>query len=271
VKWQNSQRPSLFVLTFLLGLAVVFFPYAGFTKQNPRIPLSDGNQLYLQHCASCHGPKGLGDGQALLGLNVRPRAFQKEPFRYISTDNGIPSQKDLFQSIRYGRTGGEMPAFPYLNDQEVLQLVNYVRNLNKQGELKRLKVELKDEKMSSEEIEEIALERVTPGESIRVFFPGPSFPWNTAIGKKLFLENCATCHGKRGDGNGSQKLKDSRGKNIKARDFSSGHFRGGTASEEIFKRIRFGIPGTPMPAQDALSNEEIWQIVHYVKVLSGNP
>ncbi|MEM8914135.1 MAG: cytochrome c [Planctomycetota bacterium] len=62
---------------------------------------------------------------------------------------------------------------------------------------------------------------------------------------------------------------------IDPRILAGGHLRGGHEPDTIFRRIRFGIAGTPMPGielKDAsdestigLSAEEIWDLVHYVQ------
>ncbi len=85
---------------------------------------------------------------------------------------------------------------------------------------------------------------------------------------KLYVETCAPCHGPSGRGDGPQELVDELGRRIHARNLTSGEFRGGAETEELFKRIRCGMPGTPMPAQEQLSDEDIWQLVHYVRDLA---
>ena len=48
-------------------------------------------------------------------------------------------------------------------------------------------------------------------------------------------------------------------------------FRGGGEPEVLFRRIANGIEGTPMPAATALSDDEIWALVAYVKSFSNFP
>jgi mono/diheme cytochrome c family protein len=64
---------------------------------------------------------------------------------------------------------------------------------------------------------------------------------------------------------------------VRPRDFEEGVFRGGSDPEDLFRRIHQGIAGTPMPAAGsprpgvagALSEEEIWQLVDYVRTRAG--
>ena len=228
-----------------------------------------GYRLYQAHCAACHGAKGFGNGPAAIALRVRPRNFREERYRYVSTLNGVPTQEDLMQTIRSGRHFGAMPARPNLTDEEVRILAEYVREINRLGWVDSLTKEFSgDDETTPDEIQEIALERVTPGEVVTARWHGPGFRVDLKAGRDLYLESCASCHGPWGRGDGLDMPMDERGKPIKVRDLTSGKFRGGTCEDEIFKRIRCGIPGTPMSSA-AVSDEEIWQLVHYVQFLAG--
>ncbi len=229
----------------------------------------EGYELFAAHCMACHGAMGRGDGPAAIALRVRPRDFWGERCRYVSTLNGVPTREDLMQTIGSGRHFGAMPARPNLTDKEVRILARYVREITRLGWADRLTKEFAgDDETTPEEIEEIALERVTPGDVVTARWHGPGFQADLEAGRKLYLENCASCHGPWGRGDGLDMPQDERGRPIKVRDLTSGKFRGGTSENEIFKRIRCGIPGTPMSAA-AVSDEEIWQLVHYVEFLAG--
>lgn len=232
-------------------------------------PFAVSYQLYAAHCAACHGATGGGDGPAAIALRVRPRNFREERCRYVSTLNGVPTQEDLMQTIGSGRHFGAMPARPNLTDEEVRILAEYVREINRLGWADRLTKEFADDdETTAEEIEEIALERVTPGKLVTARWHTPGFQVDLEAGRNLYLESCASCHGPWGRGDGLDMPLDERGRPIKVRDLTSGKFHGGTSEVEVFKRIRCGIPGTPMSAA-AVSDEEIWHLVHYVQFLAG--
>ena len=229
----------------------------------------EGHSLFAAHCVACHGAEGRGNGPGAIALRVRPRDFWEERCRYVSTLNGVPTLEDLMQTIGSGRHFGAMPARPNLTDVEVRILAQYVREITRLGWQDRLTKEFAgDDETTTEEIEEIALERVTPGEVVSVRWHGANFRADLELGRRLYLEDCASCHGPWGRGDGLDMPLDERGKPIKVRDLTSGKFRGGTCNDEIFKRIRCGIPGTPMPAA-VVSDEDIWQLVHYVQFLAG--
>jgi mono/diheme cytochrome c family protein len=106
----------------------------------------------------------------------------------------------------------------------------------------------------------------------------PSFPLTTLVlfglaaprpaqdsverARKLFVTNCATCHGETGDGKGTTQL------DRPARSFMDGGFSFGNTPEQLFKTISTGIPGSPMPAFDSsLSEEERRLLASYVITL----
>jgi mono/diheme cytochrome c family protein len=232
---------------------------------------SRGDELYQAHCAACHGRDGRGDGIARTFIGVTPRDFWHEPFRYVSTLDGTATEQDLIQTIRWGRLPGQMPAAPWLSDEDVVVLAEYVRELNRLGWVDRLGLEFKDEAMSTAEIEEIATERVTPAEVVSVPMPQPGFRPDLQIGREVYMAGCASCHGPAGRGDGLEMPLDELGRPIKVRDLTRAPIQGGSDPIELFKRIRCGVPGTPMPAQEALTDEQVWQLVYYTRFLAGRP
>jgi mono/diheme cytochrome c family protein len=229
---------------------------------------SVGYALYQANCAACHGTTGNGKGAAAIALETRPRDFWNEPFRYVSTLDGIATVEDLSQTIRAGRLHGEMPSGPWLSDDEVRALAEYVLELNRLGWVQRLS---QDASLTPEDVEEIAIDRVTPLEPITVSMPGPLFRPSSAVGRSLYLQSCASCHGQTGRGDGLETPLDEQGRPIKVRDLVVEPIHGGADPVELFKRIRCGVPGTPMPAQSLLSDEQIWQLVYYTRDLMGDP
>ncbi len=82
-----------------------------------------------------------------------------------------------------------------------------------------------------------------------------------ASGKQIYQQNCVTCHGEtgRGDGPAARTLP-----GLPA-DFTQPHFATHTDAE-MFGWIKNGKPGTVMPAfGEQLSDEQVWQVVTYIR------
>jgi len=84
--------------------------------------IAAGKELYNQHCKSCHGTKGKGDGPKAAQLDTECGDFTKATFT-AQTDGAI------FYKTSEGRK--DMPSFkkkiPETND--IWSVVNYMRSL----------------------------------------------------------------------------------------------------------------------------------------------
>ncbi len=76
--------------------------------------------------------------------------------------------------------------------------------------------------------------------------------------------NCAVCHGKRGDGNGPL----ARQYDPPPRNFNCARTIEGVPDGQLFWIIRFGSPGSAMPPHPGLSDEQVWQLVGYLRQLA---
>ncbi len=86
--------------------------------------VSAGKSLWSEHCASCHGKTGLGDGNKAAQLKTQPSDFSKAAFQ-SQTDGS------LYYKISEGRD--DMPSFKKKipEAEEIWNLVNFVRTLKK--------------------------------------------------------------------------------------------------------------------------------------------
>lgn len=100
-------------------------------KLNPLPPASGGGageRLYRGvpdkiSCASCHGVKGDGKGEMAKMFDPPPRNFA-----CAKTVADVPDGQ-LFWIIRFGSPGTSMPPHPNLSDEQVWQIVSYLRQL----------------------------------------------------------------------------------------------------------------------------------------------
>jgi mono/diheme cytochrome c family protein len=86
--------------------------------------IADGKSLYATHCKSCHGAKGLGDGNKAAQLKTEPGNFSTADF-HAQTDGA------LFYKTSEGRD--DMPNFKKKipDADERWSVVNYMRTLKK--------------------------------------------------------------------------------------------------------------------------------------------
>jgi mono/diheme cytochrome c family protein len=84
--------------------------------------LATGKALYNQHCKSCHGTKGKGDGPKAAQLNTECGDFTK-PSTQSETDGA------LFYKTSEGRK--DMPSFKkkIADQNDIWAVVNYIRTL----------------------------------------------------------------------------------------------------------------------------------------------
>jgi mono/diheme cytochrome c family protein len=100
--------------------------------QNMRNPLEDkpdaisaGQKLYVEHCQSCHGADGMGEGEAGLDLFPSPALLA------VLVQMPIAADAYLMWTIAEGGAdlNTDMPAYKdMLNDTEMWQIVSYLRN-----------------------------------------------------------------------------------------------------------------------------------------------
>lgn len=87
-----------------------------------------GKKLYDQHCQTCHGKTGKGDGPTGRSLQPRPRNFQN-PTEFKSKND-----EEVFKVIsKGGAASGLSPLMlawaSVLKEQQIWQVIAYVRSL----------------------------------------------------------------------------------------------------------------------------------------------
>jgi putative heme-binding domain-containing protein len=105
-------RRGIFVDLFLLGLAT-----AALHAQQP------GAAIFAANCAGCHGADGGGEHA--------PNIATAPEVQHLM-------DRELAGIIRYGISGAGMPAFSSLKQQEVADVVSYLRILQGRGDVVKL-------------------------------------------------------------------------------------------------------------------------------------
>lgn len=95
----------------------------------PNDAIPDGAPLFLNHCATCHGPVGHGDGKFASSLAKRPTDLDRGPF--IWTPSGPDLGNRIARTIKFGLPGTDMPGHETLDDTQIVSLARYVEYLRK--------------------------------------------------------------------------------------------------------------------------------------------
>lgn len=250
--------PILAVVAMILCAVV----WIGWAQQPNKETLARGKALYDARCAVCHGADGKGDGAAATYLYPKPRDFTAGQFKVRSTPSGqLPTDEDLMAVLTRGTPGRSMPSFAGLSEADRTALVQYVKHLTAYTNEKGERVNRFEE----------ALKSGNPPTPIKVGAEIPATPQSIAKGKAIYAsQGCAKCHGEtgKGDGPSARALRDNWGFPIIVRDFTSGDYLGGSTDRDLYLRFTTGMSGTPMPAySEDLTDEQRWQLVHYVQSL----
>ena len=214
------------LLALLLGVGLLWV-----TSLAAQVPVSSalerGKALYEQNCAVCHGVDGRADTAVGHLLNPPPRNFTD------LIETGRLTTDRMYQAIKEGRRGTAMPSWDQvLTEMEIGDVIDYVHNFALVG-------------------------RAAP-------FPAEKL--SLEIGRRIYLKNCASCHGEsgKGDTETAKVLKPP------PRDFTDPIRMARLDDGRIFLAIFRGKPGTAMGGwRDLLAPAEIIDLMRYVRTLAA--
>ena len=239
------------------------------SAQSAAEDLELGRRLFLRHCAECHGANGDGWGERHEITYARPRSFMSARFKLSTTENRIPSNEDLERTIRRGMPGSGMPSWSQLDREEISALARFVRELGVAPLRVAFDRQVAEGRLSREEADLRLAEKTVPGPPVLISPETELTPEGEERGQRIYLEACAACHGPAGDSPPGLLMTDLEGNWLPPTSLSKGVFKGGFEGERIYARIVKGIDGTAMPAfEGAYSGEQLWNLVHYVQLLS---
>ena len=176
----SSPRTRRVALTLAFGILAVVLLFGGACNtaelhagasqpaqaSQARQPRVCGRMLYMRNCMSCHGPTGLGNGPGAAVLDPKPRDFSAGTFRLVSTDNGVPTDEDLFDVITHGIVGSAMPPHDHLSERERNALVGHVRSLTRSRRADVLQADAEERGTPLARADALADATVTPGHVI---------------------------------------------------------------------------------------------------------
>ncbi|VAX24843.1 hypothetical protein MNBD_IGNAVI01-474 [hydrothermal vent metagenome] len=206
-----------------------------------------GKKIFDNYCIACHGSNGKGDGPESYRLNTKPTDFTSGNIKFKSTPYDAPATvEDIITTLKLGvRTTAMLPQLQ-LSNQQMQSVAEYMLSFSKQ------------------DIKTVNL------------IPVPEAPEKTRTilekGKKLYQNNCATCHGADGKGDGilAKSLKDYKQNPISPANLTLRPLKRANTLSRLYLVIAAGIKGTPMPPfQNAFKPKDIWAIDYYVQSLKS--
>lgn len=226
-----------------------------------------GRMVFMKNCSVCHGEKGDGRSRAQASLMPPPRDFTAPAARAELT------QQRMITSVTYGRPDTAMAGFKtQLSASDISAVVQYIRG----GIMAAADTEgisgIKNGRpaLAPDGAKEPTTEKASkPGTShvhkevtVNMSVPLPNgLKGDIVKGGAFYNDNCATCHGKIGDGRGPRAYFI----NPKPRNFLHPASRERLNRVELFEMISEGKPGTEMPAWNkVLSPQEISNVAEFV-------
>jgi cbb3-type cytochrome c oxidase subunit III len=183
----------------------------------------DGYPLYRSNCVVCHGENGGGGVGVPLNL---------PDFLAVASDDYLRS------TIRNGRPGRVMPAFPRLNDTEINAIIAYIRGLSKEP---------------------------------APVYSSAGLHGDAARGKTLFDSHCTACHGELGQGGTGTGVTFSRprGAPVMAPALDNRGFQAAVSDAMLKATLLRGRRGTPMPSISSLglAESDADDLVAYLRTL----
>jgi mono/diheme cytochrome c family protein len=213
-----------------------------------------GRAVYDKWCAGCHGEDGRGEGESAGYMLPRPRDFTRALYQIRSTASGeLPTDADLRRVIDEGMPGTAMPGWrSKLTNDERADVIAYIKSFSRFFD------------GASPEPMEFGR---NPGGGVDA----------VAAGEEVYRQlECFRCHGERGRGEGTSAptLEDDWDYAVRAADLTAPWlFNGGGRVEDIYRRLRTGLDGTPMPSfgdvieAGLITDEQLWQLAYYVRSL----
>ncbi len=239
--------------SFLVPVLFLLPPAPGAAQDGD---LALGKEVYDRWCGSCHGWDGAGDGPAADWMLPRPRDFTRGLYQIRTTAGGeIPTDQDIMEVINKGMPGTTMPGWEsQLPRRQREALVAYLKSFYPPFE-------------------------TLPAPAPLDFGRAPRVSEERIAEGRLFYDSieCWQCHGDqgRGDGPSARDAEDDWGFPSRPADLTQNwRFSGGGSVEDIYRRLRTGLDGSPMPSFSDLidagfmTDDQLWNVAHFVRSLS---
>ena len=253
------------VIGYLAAQGVKDFKhYEPWTSQEfAHADIDRGKGLYKEYCAQCHGFTGKGDGPAASGLEPKPAIHANIPFEKLPMEY-------LYNVVNHGGAAmGKSPNMPYWNltisQQGIADVIAYLKATFK-GAPDMAAAPAGGQGDACIQPRKTAK---APDEFLSKTNALPVSEGARQAGKTLFLKTaqpvaCAMCHGDQGNGQGFM------GAALipPPRNFTCSAMMKNIPDGQLFWIIKNGSPGTGMMSFAGLPDEQVWQLIHYIRSLA---
>ena len=222
-----------------------------------------GKVVYKEYCSQCHGATGEGDGPAASGLSPQPAVHAKMAFDKLPVEY-------LYNVIYHGgRSVGKSTTMPYwgltIGQQGVADVMAYLKATFKG--VPEMEAATTGGGPSGVCPQPRKTKRV-PGKFRNMTNPLPANASSIKAGETLFQRTaqplaCFNCHGAKGDGQGPMGAA----LNPPPRNFTCGETMKDISDGQMFWIIKNGSKGTGMMAFSNVPDNQIWQMIHYIRTL----
>lgn len=226
--------------------------YAGLANPLPLTveTIEAGKSTFTRECLVCHGAAGTGNGPYREGLQPSPPDFSDGSYGTLKDPSYTDA--DYFWRISEGLPWSAMPAWKsQYPETKRWELVHYIRANFTQTEIRPPRTE------STADFPDLYSKATVP---------------NTASferGKLTYLQNCASCHGLGGRGDGWEGAY----LDIKPSDFTSTGMKGKTEGR-LFAELSLAVPNSAHPAYgEFLPEDQRWDAIKFIReaFVSGPP
>ncbi|MFO1352082.1 MAG: c-type cytochrome [Gammaproteobacteria bacterium] len=203
-----------------------------------------GSAIYARNCAVCHGDRGGGAAWGQSSLDPPPRDFTS-----VRAKREL-SRERMIAAVSFGRPGTAMAAFgAQLGADDITAVVDYVRS-----EFMGLAATDSQPNSITGAGHDTALTDMA--------LPLPDgLAGDAAVGQAFYSQNCATCHGVNGNGDGPRAYFIVP----RPRNFLHPAARAIFNRPALFRAIKDGVIGREMPAWGkVLNDQQIADVTEFV-------
>lgn len=187
-----------------------------------QLSLEVGRRIYERECVLCHGKDGRAQTDAARVLRPRPHDLA-DPIAMARIDDGR-----MYSAIKLGRRATGMAGWgELLSPAEIIDLMRFVRTLEQPLPRGMSRAEL-----------------------------------DVAVGRQIYEDHCAACHGERGDG------QTPLGQSLVPRppDLARALSRPAQTDHSLADTIADGMRGTPMaPWRGILNSEDVRRVIAFMR------